>query len=56
MPPITKKDVFDALSEFHGKFIEPEFRSIRNKLGSTMKNLRICWTICVLSVSLHEIR
>ena len=32
MVEITKKDMLDTLSEFYGKFIEPEFRSIHNKL------------------------
>jgi hypothetical protein len=29
---VTQKDIFDALSEFYGKVIEPEFRGIRTKL------------------------
>ena len=32
MAEITKKDVFDTLTEFYGKVIEPEFRAIRTKL------------------------
>ncbi|MGQ9648156.1 MAG: coiled-coil domain-containing protein [Thermodesulfobacteriota bacterium] len=32
MAEITKKDLFDALTEFYGKMIEPEFRAIRGKL------------------------
>lgn len=32
MAEVTKKDIFDALREFYGSFIEPEFRAIRGKL------------------------
>ncbi len=32
MTAITKKDVFDALGEFYGKVIQPEFKAIRTKL------------------------
>ena len=32
MAEITKKDIFDTLSEFYAKFIEPEFRAIHGKL------------------------
>jgi predicted nucleic acid-binding Zn-ribbon protein len=32
MSPITKKDMLDTLSEFYGKFIEPEFKGMRSKL------------------------
>jgi len=32
MSPITKKDMLDTLSDFYGKFIEPEFKAIRGKL------------------------
>ena len=32
MAEITKKDIFDTLTEFYGKMIEPEFRAIRSKL------------------------
>jgi hypothetical protein len=30
--PITKKDIFDTLSEFYGKVIEPEFKALHTKL------------------------
>ena len=29
---VTKKDIFDTLTEFYGKVIEPEFKAIRTKL------------------------
>jgi len=32
MAEITKKDIFDTLTEFYGKVIELEFRAIRTKL------------------------
>lgn len=32
MTGITKKDIFDTLTEFYGKVIEPEFKAIRTKL------------------------
>ena len=32
MADVTKKDIFDTLSEFYGKFIEPEFRAIQGRL------------------------
>ena len=32
MAGITRKDILDTLSEFYGKFIEPEFRAIQGKL------------------------
>ena len=32
MPNITKEDICDALSDFYGRMIEPEFRAIRGKL------------------------
>jgi len=32
MAGITKKDIFDTLTEFYGKIIEPEFKAIRTKL------------------------
>ena len=32
MADITKKDIFDTLSDFYGRMIEPEFRAIRGKL------------------------
>src|SRR4030043_813795 len=32
MAGVTKKDIFDTLTEFYGKVIEPEFRAIRTKL------------------------
>jgi hypothetical protein len=32
MSPITKKDMLDTLSEFYGKFIEPEFKTMRGQL------------------------
>ena len=33
MAEITKKDLFDTLTEFYGKMIEPEFKAIRGKLA-----------------------
>ena len=32
MAGVTKKDIFDTLTEFYGKVIEPEFKAIRTKL------------------------
>jgi len=32
MAEITKKDLFDTLTEFYGTMIEPEVRAIRSKL------------------------
>ncbi len=40
MAEITKKDIFDALSEFYGKVIEPEFRAIRGKLDEHDQRFR----------------
>jgi len=40
MAAITKRDVFDALSEFYGKVIEPEFRGIRTKLDEHDEKFR----------------
>jgi uncharacterized protein YdcH (DUF465 family) len=34
MSPITKKDLLDTLSEFYGKFIEPEFKAMRGQLDA----------------------
>ncbi|MFB3887583.1 MAG: hypothetical protein ACE144_20375 [Thermodesulfobacteriota bacterium] len=33
MAEITKKDLFDTLTEFYGRMIEPEFKAIRGKLS-----------------------
>ena len=40
MAEITKKDMVDTLSEFYGKFIEPEFRAIRSKLDEHDQKFR----------------
>jgi len=40
MAAMTKKDVFDALSEFYGKVIGPEFSGIRTKLDEHDQKFR----------------
>jgi hypothetical protein len=40
MAATTKKDIFDTLSEFYGKIIEPEFKEIRKKLNEHDEKLR----------------
>ena len=42
MAAITRKDIFDTLTDFYGRMIEPEFRTIRGKLeehDQTFKDL-----------------
>lgn len=34
MSPVTKKDMVDTLSEFYGKFVQPEFKAMRDKLDA----------------------
>jgi len=41
MAAITKKDLIETLSEFYGKFIEPEFRAIRSNSMTMIKGLGI---------------
>jgi hypothetical protein len=40
MAGITKKDIFDTLSEFYGKIIQPEFKEIRKKLDKYDQKFR----------------
>ena len=40
MAEITKKDLFDTLSEFYGKIIQPEFKEIRKKLDEHDQKFR----------------
>jgi chromosome segregation ATPase len=40
MAAITKKDIFDTLSEFYGKIVEPAFKEIRKKLNEHDEKLK----------------
>jgi len=40
MAEITKKDIFDTLSEFYGKVIEPRFDRIEKILGEHDQTFR----------------
>jgi len=40
MAEMAKKDIFDTLTEFYGKMIEPEFRAIRSKLDEHDETFR----------------
>ena len=40
MAEITRKDIFDTLSEFYGKVIEPRFDRIEKRLGGDDQRFR----------------
>ena len=40
MAEITKKDIFDTLKEFYGKFIEPRFERIDKRLDEHDEKFR----------------